>query len=299
MNFPLNFKFHLSPIALHGAWVGTDGHSWGTGCTALACCLTTPARAGWAQECWEPVQSTRISPGNASPLPYPATRTGTWSVKQSQAHAGKTRDNKLATREVSAIRTFSHWNRWSHKGVQSPSLKVPWSFQPELLYNSTTSSLLPSMLCSHELLLHSHFQALLHYRKMGGNRHKTIFKSYCTNSDLYFCLFEPYIPSCGTVLGRTVIQTFRDRTFFFFWIFVLSSSRVSVFSWILLMCGFNLEKFQSYSWYISYLPVDTNFFRTLKFPVEATILKKWGQKETVSYVQPHCFIYFQWDILGL
>lgn len=48
---------------------------------------------------------------------------------------------------------------------------------------------------------------------MGGNRHKTVFKSSCRNSDLYFCLFKSYIPSCVTVLGRTVIQIFRDRIF--------------------------------------------------------------------------------------
>lgn len=113
--------------------------------------------------------------------------------------------------------------------------------------------------------------------KLGKICIKQSLKVLAINSDLYFCLFDPYIPSYVTVLGKTVIQTVGDRNFFFssFQSSFLSS-RVLIFSWILLTCGFNLEKIQNYPWHISYLPVDTNFFRILKFLVEVTILKKWG-----------------------
>lgn len=115
MNFPLKFKFHLSPIALHGQAQ-----------------LDIPE--GWDAQTPHHSPSSAGSQARAQGFPLDCISCsipchqgqGYWGTEPGTRQQDKGQQTRLAAREVSSARTFSHWNSWPHKTVQSPSLEVLW-----------------------------------------------------------------------------------------------------------------------------------------------------------------------------
>lgn len=177
--FEFPIKFSIPSLSCCSPRVGTAGHSWGMGWAVWG--------QGWASPGVLGAQGFLLEMHLLfHTLPQ---RTGTrWEDKGQWT--------SLETREVSTASTFRHWTgdpmKLFHLHPQRCS-GATWSFQPELFDNSTTSYL-PSLALMSFYFIHvfRHFYII---EKWEGNRHKTVFKSSCLNSDLYFCLFDHTYPA--------------------------------------------------------------------------------------------------------